>query len=120
MTVRKLLYVVTQPPYSNAVGQEALDAALIGASFEQRVSLLFVQDGVFQLKAGQDVGGTDIKEFTKTYKALGDFGIEQVYVHDLSMAARGLSESELMIDVNVIDKDAVTKLIADQFRVFTF
>jgi len=125
MRAQKILFVITQAPYSNSAGQEALDALLIGAAFEQEVSVLFIHNGVFQLKNNQDTKQTnstvkDIKQFTKTFKALNDFGVEHVYVDDLSLASRGLDADQLMLDVQTISSEQVKELIAEQFRVFTF
>jgi tRNA 2-thiouridine synthesizing protein C len=120
MSAAKVLYVISRAPYSNASGQEALDAILIGTSFELDVSVLFISDGVFQLKQGQQPGDNGLKQFTKTYKALADFGVEKLYLHDLSMVARGLSESELTCATTTLDSLAVSALIADQAKVFTF
>ena len=120
MTTKSLLYIVTKSPYSSAVGQEALDAALIGASFDHKVSLLFIHDGVFQLKSNQDTSGTQLKQFTKAYSALEDFGIEQILCHDLAMLARGMRQDHLMRAVTVASTEQVRTMIAESDRVFTF
>lgn len=120
MSSQKLLYVLTQAPYSNAVGQEALDAALIGASFDQSCSLLFINDGVYQLKSNQSTEGTELKQYTKTFQVLDDFGIENVYVDELSLLARGVTKEELMIEAQSLSSEGVSALLAEQFRVFTF
>ncbi len=122
---RKLLYVFEQAPYSNSAGQEALDAALIGASFEQHVSLLFIFDGVFQLKSQQSGGqknseASALKPYTNTFKALADFDIQDLFVHDLSALARGLSPSDLIVEARSIDTEGISALIERQDRVFTF
>jgi tRNA 2-thiouridine synthesizing protein C len=120
MSAVKVLYVISRAPYSNANGQEALDAILIGASFDLDVSLLFIHDGVFQLKKGQQSCDNGLKQFTKTYKALEDFGVEKIYLHDLSLVARGLSDSEMICAAATLDSLAVGELIAEQAKVFTF
>lgn len=120
MNSQKLLYVFTQATYSNAAGQEALDAALIGASFEQSCSLLFMHDGVFQLKSNQKVDGTSLKQHSKTFLAVEDFGIENVYVDELSLLARGVAHDELMIKAKSLSSTDISALLEDQFRVFTF
>jgi tRNA 2-thiouridine synthesizing protein C len=120
MSAAKVLYVITRAPYSNASGQEALDAILIGASFDLDVSVLFIHDGVFQLKQGQQSSDNGLKQFTKTYKALADFSVENIYLHDLSIVARGLDQSDLICAVTPLDSNAVGELIADQAKVFTF
>lgn len=114
----KLLYIITQSPYGSAAGQEALDAILIAASFEQEVSVLFLHDGVFQLKTEQQKGG--LKQFTNAYRALSDFGVEHCYVLCSSLVARGVEVTELTIQPTVIDELAASTLISQQYRVFTF
>ena len=120
MSSKKLLYIFSRAPYSTAGGQEALDAALIGAAFEQEVSVLFLHDGVFMLKEGQNADDSALKQFTKAFAALEDFGIEQIFTHDMSLAARGLDEGALMIGSKVLDADGIRQLIRQQDRVFTF
>ncbi len=125
MSAKKYLYVITKAPYSNAAGIEALDAILIGASFELDVSVLFLHNGVFQLKDNQDIGVKDsslpnVKQFTKTYKALEDFGVNQLYVQDQSLDARGLSESDLIVPAKLIDSQSIKVLVSEHDQVFTF
>ena len=119
MSAKKILYIFTQAPYSNSAGIEGLDATLIGAAFDQEVSVLFINNGVFQIKDKQAPKAL-VKQFTKTFKALNDVGVEHIYVDELSMAARGLSCSELICDVQSLETEQVKELIAQQFRVFTF
>ena len=118
--MKRLLYVFTQAPYSTAAGQEGLDTVLVGSTFEKQLSLLFLHDGVYQLKAGQESPARGLKQFTKAYAALSDFGVEQIYTHDLSLTARGICEEELMISTRTIDTDQLRDLIAQQDKVFTF
>ena len=133
MSPQKLLYIISQAPYSNSAGQEAIDAILIGASFEQEVSVLFLHDGVFQIKSHQQEkspqqikshqrtdNNYNLKQFTKTYRALSDFGIENIYVLDNSLSARGLAQEELIVKTVLLDNMAVNNLIQQQYRVFTF
>jgi tRNA 2-thiouridine synthesizing protein C len=117
---QKLLFVFTTAPYSNACGQEGLDALLSAANLEQEVSALFLHDGVFQIKRHQDTSHSVLKQVTKTFQALDDFGVEQVYVYEASMVARGLNCEDLVIDAQVLGAGAIGALISCQFRVFTF
>lgn len=119
-TQAKLLYVFTESAYSNATGQEGMDAVLIGAAFEQKVSLLFLYDGIYQLKAGQDMGVTGIKQYTKTFQALADYEVENIYASELCMQARSLNACDLILDAQALTRDAIASLIGEQDRVFTF
>lgn len=118
--MKKLLYIFSRAPYSTADGQEGLDALLIGAAFEQSVSVLFLHDGVFQLRAEQGSDHGELKIFTKAFRALRDFGIDDCYVHDLSLTARGVEESELMCEVSPLASTQISQLIRQSDRVFTF
>ncbi|VAW57455.1 tRNA 5-methylaminomethyl-2-thiouridine synthase subunit TusC, partial [hydrothermal vent metagenome] len=69
---------------------------LIGAAFEQDVSLAFVGDGVFQIAKGQSTDGIGMKNFSPTYKALGDYEVTKLYVEKESLEARGLTLDDLM------------------------
>lgn len=120
MTKQNLLYVFSTGPYSNSLGQEGLDALLMGAAFDQVASVLFIHDGVFQIKLGQKPGESEIKLYTKGFRALEDFGVRQVYVSQLALTARGLSTSDLSVAAEVLDQSEIVKLIASQHRVFTF
>jgi tRNA 2-thiouridine synthesizing protein C len=120
MKAQNLLYIFTKGPYSTADGQEGLDALLMGAAFEQIVSVLFVHDGVFQINQGQQTAGGQLKQFTKAFMALEDFGVDHIYVSAMAIQARGLSESELSVPATALDHVDIVELIASQQRVFTF
>ena len=53
--VKKFLYLNRKAPYGTIYAWESLEVVLIGAAFDQEVSLLFVDDGVYQLTKGQDI-----------------------------------------------------------------
>ncbi len=93
---KKFLYVNRKAPYGTIYALESLEVVLIGAAFEQAVSLAFIDDGVFQLMAGQDTAAAGMKNFSRTYKALGDYEVRKFYVERESLAERGLTVEDLM------------------------
>jgi tRNA 2-thiouridine synthesizing protein C len=46
---KKFMYINRKAPYGTIYAWESLEVVLIGAAFEQDVSLAFLDDGVFQL-----------------------------------------------------------------------
>ena len=52
--IKKFMYVNRRAPYGTIYALESLEVVLIGAAFDQDVSLAFIGDGVYQLKADQD------------------------------------------------------------------
>src|SRR5271157_4527107 len=93
---KKFLYINRKAPYGTIYALESLEVVLIGAAFEQDVSLAFIDDGVFQLMAGQDTAAAGVKNFSRTYKALGDYEVRKFYVERESLEERGLTVEDLM------------------------
>lgn len=93
---KKFLYVNRKAPYGTIYALESLEVVLIGAAFEQDVSLAFVDDGVYQIKKGQDTSDSGMKNFSPTYKALGDYEVTKLYVEQESLDERGLTVDDLM------------------------
>lgn len=92
---KKFLYVNRKAPYGTIYALESLEVVLIGAAFEQDVSLAFLDDGVFQLTKGQKTDGIGIKNFSPTFRALGDYEVTKLYVEKESLEERGLTEDDL-------------------------
>ena len=63
-TIKKFCYVNRKAPYGTVYALEALEVVLIGAAFEQDVSVVFMDDGVFQITKGQDTAGIGMKNFS--------------------------------------------------------
>ncbi len=94
--VKKLMYVNRKAPYGTVYALESLEVVLIGAAFDQQVSLAFLDDGVYQLTRNQNTDGIGMKNFSPTYAALGDYDVRHIYVERESLEARGLSVEDLM------------------------
>ena len=101
---KKFLYVNRKAPYGTIYALESLEVVLIGAAFEQDVTLAFVDDGVFQLTKGQNTDGIGVKNFSPTFRALGDYDVQKLFVERESLEERGLSEEDL-IEVVYEDED---------------
>ncbi len=93
--VKKFLYVNRKAPYGTIYAWESLEVVLIGAAFEQDVSLAFIDDGVYQLAKDQETGGIGMKNFSPTYSALGDYEVTKIYVEKESLDERGLTLDDL-------------------------
>lgn len=118
--VKKFLYVNRRAPYGSIYALESLEVVLIGAAFEQDVSLLFLDDGVFQLKKGQDTAASDMKNFSPTYRALEMYDVEKLYADKQSLEQRGLTEDDLIVPVEILSSEEIKDLMAQQDVVLSF
>ena len=92
---KTFVYMNRKAPYGTVYALESLEVVLIGAAFEQNVQLVFVDDGVYQLTKGQATDGIGMKNFSKTYSALGDYDVNQIFVDEQSLKDRGLTMDDL-------------------------
>lgn len=92
---KKFMYLNRKAPYGTIYALESLEVVLIGAAFDQDVSLAFVGDGVYQLTKGQKTEGIGQKNFSPVYTALGDYDVNKIYVEKESMEERGLTAEDL-------------------------
>ena len=118
--IKKFLYLNRKAPYGTIYALESLEVVLIGAAFDQDVSLAFIDDGVYQLKKGQETAKVDMKNFSPTYRALEGYDVEKLYVDKDSLEARGLKEDDLVVPVQILDAAGMAKLMAEQDVVLSF
>jgi tRNA 2-thiouridine synthesizing protein C len=102
--IKKFLYVNRKAPYGTIYALESLEVVLIGAAFDQDVSLAFLDDGVYQLTKGQDTKAVGMKNFSPTFSALGDYDVKKIYVEKESLEERGLTLGDLL-DLKYEDED---------------
>ena len=132
--VKKFLYLNRKAPYGTIYAWESLEVVLIGAAFDQEVRLMFVDDGVYQLTTGQDTKGMGMKNFSPTYRTLGDYEVKSIYVDKESMESRGLTQDDLVAIawedweteeeieniVEVVDAARVSELMEESDVIFSF
>jgi tRNA 2-thiouridine synthesizing protein C len=95
---------------------------------------MFLDDGVYQLTKGQDTKEVGMKNFSPTYRTLGDYEVKRIYVDRDSLEARGLTQDDLVeiafedfeteeeIDniVEIVDAARVRELMSESDAVFSF
>jgi tRNA 2-thiouridine synthesizing protein C len=118
--LKKFMFVNRKPPYGTIYALESLEVVLIAATFDQDVSLVFVDDGVYELLKGQNTKAAGIKNFSPTYRALDGYDVEKLYVERESLEARGLSPDDLVVPVEVLSSAEMADLMAEQDVVLSF
>jgi tRNA 2-thiouridine synthesizing protein C len=119
-SVKKFMFVNRKAPYGTIYALESLEVVLISAAFDQDVSLAFLDDGVYQLRKGQQTKGIETKNFSPTYRALDGYDVEKLYVEKEALEERGLSEDDLLVDVIVLPRAEMGALMDEQDVVLSF
>ena len=122
---RKVMITVRRAPHGSIYVQEAIEVMFIVASYGMDLSVVFLDDGVFALKQGQDTKELGIKGFMASIGALMDFEVEKVYVDRQSLQDRHLGEDDLVVigededteepvKPSIMDSDEIRELMSEQ------
>lgn len=118
--LKKILILCRSAPHSSFNASEALDLALLSSAFAQDLSLIFLDDGVLQLKQAQSIPTAPLKNINATYAALAEFGIDQIYIDAESLHNRGLNSTDLTISAKILQHHDLQQLIASQDILLNF
>ena len=109
-------------PYGTIYALEVLETVLISAAFEQHANIIFVDDGVYQIKAGQDTAGIGMKNFSPTFGIIEmekedadeDEDIDmnwRIIVEKESLEARGMTTDDFKVDVEVLSAADIADIV---------
>ena len=101
--MKRVLYLIRQPP--GIAADETTDMMLVSGVFEQPTSVLFMDDGVYQL-----LGLDDRKS---SLKALPTYEVSDLYAVRSSLASRGIAPEDIggPLPVEVLNEAQVRDLI---------
>ncbi len=118
--MKQILCIQTQAAYSNLANQEQLDLPILLASFDNQVSMAFIDEGIWQLAKHQQADLIQQKNKAQQLQALSAFDVEKVYVTDDTLQRFSLSIDDLVISVIVVTQAELSELIQTQDWVVSF
>ena len=117
MTPKRILFLLTQPPYASARALETLDSVLVAGVFDQEVSVLFKGNGLYQLLNAQDGSAIGQRTVGKVLQALPDYELNRLYACGDSMERLGLRPADFCLAVEILNNDRQRDLISLQHAV---
>ena len=117
--MKSYLFVLQKPAHSGAYAQEMLDIILTTAAFDQAVSILLLDDGVFQLKKGQHPEKAGMKDTAAIFNALEIYDVNDIYTELESLQERGLTPDDLSLPVQALHRKDIAGLMQRFDRVFS-
>ena len=118
----KLAFLFRTAPHGNAISREGLDALLAATAFcdEEEIGVFFIDDGVLNLRDGQNPELLLQKDFIRTFKLLDLYDIEQRFVCADSLDQYNLQTEQLIISAEKIDRTSLINKLSQAEKVFTF
>ncbi len=116
---KSIAFLCRRTPWGSGHAAEMLEAVLISGAFDQDVHLTFLDDGVFQLVPGQHPELLGRRPLEEGFAELPDLDIENIWVERESLVERGIDPATLTLRATVIDREAMTALLARMDAVFS-
>ncbi|GFO71091.1 tRNA 2-thiouridine synthesizing protein C [Bathymodiolus japonicus methanotrophic gill symbiont] len=105
--MKSYLFVLQTAAFSGAKVQEVLDQVLIAAAFDQRVSLLLLDDAFFHLSNNQRSEQLASKDISAIFRSLHIYNIEHIFVEQESLARHGLLQDQLIVPITILSRQDV-------------
>lgn len=117
---KKIMFLMRKAPHGSIYSYEGLEVILIMGAYEQDVSVIFMDDGVYAIKKDQDTSEIGVKGFSVTFRALTDYEVEKLYIEKESMESRGLTIDDLIIKPEIVEASEIVRLMAEQDVILPF
>ncbi|MGD2248652.1 MAG: sulfurtransferase complex subunit TusC [Candidatus Methanofastidiosia archaeon] len=116
-----MLVIFRQAPYGTSYTGEGVRVLSSLAAFEVDVQVVFMDDGVFGLKKGQNPEELDMKSLGKGLQQVLSFGAQTIFVDANSLQERGINKEDLIdMDITLVDSAKIHDLMEETSAVLTF
>ncbi len=105
--MKSYLFVLRKPAHSGAYVQEILDIILTTAAFDQSVSILWLDDAVFQLKNQQQHEVLGMKDTAAMFQSLSIYDVTDLYIETESLQERGVALNALCLPVQALHRQEI-------------
>ena len=109
--MKSVLIRMSKSPLNGLISGEQLETAMVAATFEQEVSILFIGDGIFNLLPAKETKEVTDYNIEKMLLALPTFEISDLFVCQRSLEHRQIEVSNLPKNVKVITFEEQKSLI---------
>lgn len=117
--MKSIALVLTESPFADTKGHDALDMSMVLGSFEIPTALFFLGAGVNQLRQLHPEVFA-IKNYTKSFAALPFYDVEDLYACKEDLQQWNMSETALMDDLQILSNEEIQARLAQFNRVIRF
>ena len=116
----RTLLVFRHAPYGSALAREGLEAALAFGAMGAKTSVLYINEGVWQLLKAQKAERIDCKNQTAMAAALPLYDVEEIWIDQSSLSQRGIGSGDITGSGQIIDTEKVAELLATHPTLLSF
>lgn len=118
--MKKICVIFRHSPIGSTSSREGLDFAMLSASFEQEVCVVFTDEAVLHLLPEQQPELVGTKDYLSTFKALNLYDIETVLVCQESAKQFSVLASEFNFEAEMASSKQIQQLIQQANEVVVY
>jgi tRNA 2-thiouridine synthesizing protein C len=118
--MNKVAVLLRKAPYGSVYTAEALRTIMGIAVFEMDICVVFMDDGIYAIVKNQNPAKLDMKALGDGFPMLKDFNVSKFVVHDESLAERGLSTNDLVLEVELANSTQISEILSTYAKVLPF
>lgn len=108
---KSFLFILSKAPYSTSSARESTDAIMATCAFGQTVSILALEDAVYQFSKKQSAKAIEQKDTAAMLESLPLYGTEEFIALESDLKDRNLTPDSFVIPVKVISSNDINTLI---------
>lgn len=112
--------VIHSPPYGADDPKDALDLAMVLATFDYKVNLIFCDQGILGLIKQQAPNARNVKRYTDAYKSLAFYDIEHIYILKPDMEKIGIKSDQLICESSPLTVEQLKQMLNQSHQVWNF
>ena len=117
---KRVLLVCRTAPYGNSLARESIEAALAAGALGVKTSILFLDEGVWQLEEHQKPESIASKNHGAILSALPLYDVEQIWVDGDSLNTRDIDGKNLINLAQVINSNQIKDVLASHEVILSF
>lgn len=128
--MKRILFILRNTPYGSSKAREGIDAVLAASVFDQHITVLFMDEGIWQLHSHQQSRGIadedllkaprDHKNIAALLESFPLYDINELFVDSDALERFQLKRDELILEPELVDSDQIRRMIRDSNIVFTY
>ena len=118
--MKRIGFIFRTPPHGSASGREGLDVILAASNYTEDLQVFFIGDGVMQLLKAQTPETILAKDYIQGFKLLSLCDVDAIYVCHRSLAERGFTQADLLIDCQIVNETDFSDQLATCDRILGF
>lgn len=127
--MKKILFIFRSSPYRCTKAQEGIDAAISASVFDHNITVLFMDEGIWQLHNHQQSHGIKLenipekverKNIAAQLSSFPLYDIQSIYADEKAVKRYAIPKKELILKPLLVSDKKIRDLIADNDVVFTY